>query len=284
MTNLHTDRDRLEREYHPWADSQPTMDKWAQMSVTYLDRADMERNLSYGALPTERLDLLKSSTPNAPVLIFIHGGYWQWLDKDDYAFALEPLVTAGALVATINYPLCPEVSLDILVERVRSACAWVWRNVRHYGGDPERLHVAGHSAGGHLAAMLAATDWQNFQLGLPNHIIKSIIPISGLFDLEPIRLISLNDGMGMDQDTAKRNSPLFISPTHALPVTVVVGGDESGEFQRQSREFSDAWRNKAGRLEYLESPGHDHFTVIESMTEPNNILTATILRHLELKA
>ena len=284
MTNLHDDLDRLEKEYSPWSDPQTTLDKWLQMSSSYLKRANVERDLSYGALPTERLDLLKPSTPNAPVLIFIHGGYWQWLDKDNYSFALEPLVTAGALVATINYPLCPEVSLDTVVERVRAACAWVWRHVRDYGGDPDRLHISGHSAGGHLAAMMAVTHWQNFQRDLPKNMIKSIIPISGLFDLEPIRLISLNDGIGMDQDAAKRNSPLFINPMYALPVTVIVGGAETDEFHRQSREFADAWQNKADRLEYLESPMHDHFTVIEAMTEPNNILTTTILRHLELEA
>ena len=217
------------------------------------------RDVRYGALAAERLDLLKPLASNAPVLVFIHGGYWQWLDKDDYAFALEPLVAAGVLVATINYPLCPEISLDTLVDRVRAACAWVWQNVHDYGGDPERLHIAGHSAGGHLAAMMAATDWPTFQDNLSRDMIKSIIPISGLYDLEPLRWTSLNDGVRMDLESAKRNSPLFMAPTTALDVTVVVGGRETDEFHRQSREFARAWLGGAATIEYLEFPGHDHF-------------------------
>jgi len=282
MTNHFYDPVRLEKEYNPWSDPQSVLNNWAQMSASYLKRANLERDVQYGNLAAERLDLLKPLASNVPVLVFIHGGYWQWLDKDNYTFALEPLVTAGALVVTINYPLCPEVSLDTLVDRVRAACAWVWRHVRNYGGNPERLHVAGHSAGGHLAAMMAATDWRGFQDSLPHDMIKSIIPISGLFDLEPLRLISLNEGVRMDLKTAKRNSPLFMTPATALPVTLVVGGEETDELHRQSREFADAWRSEASAIEYIESPGHDHFSVVEAMTEPNNLVTATILRHLEL--
>jgi arylformamidase len=283
MTNYRYDPVRLEKEYNPYSDPQSILNNWARMSTSYLKRANLERDLPYGALAAERLDLLKPLASNAPVLVFIHGGYWQWLDKDDYAFALEPLVTAGALVATVNYPLCPQVNLDTVVDRVRGACAWVWRHVRDYGGNPERLHVTGHSAGGHLAAMMATTDWPQFQDSLPRDMIKSIIPVSGLFDLEPLRLISLNEGVRMDLETAKRNSPLFMTPATALKVTVVVGGEETDEFHRQSREFADSWMNKAGTLEYIESPGHDHLTVIEAMTEPNNLLTTIVLRHLELR-
>jgi arylformamidase len=274
---------RLEKEYIPWSDPGPILNKWAQMSASYLKRANIVRDVRYGALAAERLDLFKPLASNAPVLVFIHGGYWQWLDKDDYAFALEPLVAAGVLVATINYPLCPEISLDTLVDRVRAACAWVWQNVRDYGGDPERLHVAGHSAGGHLAAMMAATDWLAFQNNLSRDMIKSIIPISGLYDLEPLRWTSLNDGVRMDLESAKRNSPIFMAPTTALDVTVIVGGGETDEFHRQSREFAGAWLGGAATIEYLESPGHDHFGVIEAMTEPDNLLTAAILSHMDVK-
>lgn len=283
MTNHMRDPARLEKEYWPWSDPQATLGKWAELSASYLGRANLARNAPYGSSAAEQLDLLKPLTLNAPVLVFIHGGYWQWLDKDQYAFALEPLVKAGALVANINYPLCPDVSLDILVERVRAACAWVWRHAAAYGGNPERLHVAGHSAGGHLAAMMAATDWPRFQDDLPRDMIKSIISISGLFDLEPLISTSLNNGVGMDMGSVKRNSPLFMTPAHPLPVTVVVGSDETAELHRQSREFADAWCSTAGTVEYIVSPGHDHFTVIEAMTEPNDLLTAAILCHLELK-
>ncbi|MFH1603092.1 MAG: alpha/beta hydrolase [Pseudomonadota bacterium] len=283
MINRLYDSVRLEKEYRPWTDPQAILKKWAQMSASYLERANTERDVPYGVSPAERLDLLKPSAVDAPVLVFIHGGYWQRFDKGDYAYALEPLVASGALVATVNYPLCPEVGLDALVDRVRAACAWVWRHAHNYGGNPERLHVAGHSAGGHLAAMMAATEWSRFQDRLPRDMIKSIIPVSGLFDLEPLRFTSVNEAVRMDSETAKHNSPLFMAPATALPVTVVVGGEETDELRRQSREFADAWRSGAGAMEYIESPGHDHFSVIEAMTEKNSFLTATILRHLELK-
>jgi arylformamidase len=252
------------------------------MSRSYLNRADLERDILYGTLPGERLDLLKPLNVNAPILVFIHGGYWQSLDKDDYAFALEPIVSAGALVVMANYTLCPEITLDSLVDQVRTACAWVWRNARKYEGNPDRLHVTGHSAGGHLSAMMATTDWPEFGNGLPRDMIKSIIPVSGLFDLEPLRLCSVNDGVHMDQETARRNSPMFMKPATELAVSIVVGGQETGELRRQSREFANAWGSSTGNIDYIETPGHHHLSVIEAMIEPNNPLTATILRHIGL--
>ena len=192
-----TSSEWLEQQYRPWKAENPAIDveaiavRWAQMSATYLQRADVERDIPYGSLPGERLDLLKPSEPDAPVLLFIHGGYWQSLDKDDYAFALEPLVSAGALVASVNYTLCPEITLDGLVDQVRAACAWTWRHARDHGGDSSRLHVTGHSAGGHLTAMLAATDWPAFHDDLPRDMIRSAVPVSGLFDLEPLRSSSV---------------------------------------------------------------------------------------------
>jgi arylformamidase len=283
MANHVYDPQRLEKEYLPWSDSQTILKRWAQLSSACLGRAILERDIAYGGSGIERIDLLRPVGSNAPVLVFIHGGYWQRLDKDNYSFALEPLVTAGALVATVNYPLCPEVSLDTLVDRVRAACAWVWRNISDFGGNPESLHVAGHSAGGHLAAMMAVTDWQVFQDDLPRDMVKSIVPISGLFDLEPIRLTSLNKAVGMDSEMAKHNSPVFMMPTTSLPVTVIVGGEETDELRRQSREFTDAWRGKASSIEHIVSPGHDHFSVIESMVKPDSLLTCAILHHLNLK-
>jgi arylformamidase len=131
--------------------------------------------------------------------------------------------------------------------------------------------------------MMAATDWSEFDDGLPRDMIKSIVPVSGLFDLEPLRLISYLEDLRLDSETIKRNSPQFMKPTTALPVTVVVGGDESDEFQRQSREFTNAWRSEVDAIEYVAVPDHDHFTVIEAMTEPDNALTAALLRHLGLK-
>lgn len=275
------DAEWLEHQYRPW-DDWAFLDDWAQMGAAYIDRAKVERNIPYGALPGERLDLIRPSDTHAPVLIFIHGGYWFSLDKDDYASFLEPLVSAGALVASVNYTLCPEATVDMQVQQVRKACTWVWRHVGDYGGDPERLHVSGHSAGGHLTAMMVATDWPAFAEDLPDDMIKSAVPISVLFDLEPIRLSTVNDNLLMDPETARRNSPLLLMPTTAMPISAVVGGRETEEFRRHTRELTDTWRSAASEMEYIEVPGHDHFTMIEAMKEADSPLIETLLRHLGL--
>jgi len=276
-----TNAEWLEQQYRPWTEW-AFLGEWAQLGASYIERANVERDIPYGASTGERLDLLKPSNPNAPVLVFIHGGYWQWLDKDDYASFLEPLVSAGALIASVNYTLCPAVTIDVLVQQVRKACAWVWCHAGEYGGDPGRLHVSGHSAGGHLTAMMVATDWPEFEEGLPRDMIKSAVPISVLFDLEPIRLSTVNDNMLMGAETAKRNSPLLLAPASTMPISTVVGGRETEEYRRQSRELTDTWRSAASTMEYIEVPGHDHFTMIEAMTEPESPLTSTLLRHLGL--
>jgi arylformamidase len=280
------DAEWLEYQYFPWSWSSLTeiLGNWSQKSASFLERATLERDIQYGAFEKERLDILRPGQENAPVLIFIHGGYWQWLDKDHYAFALEPLMSAGALVATLNYTLCPEISLEAQIDQVRAACAWVWRHAHEYGGNPELLHVAGHSAGGHLAAMIATTNWPEFEAGLPRNLIKSVIMVSGLFDLEPLLSVSVNNGIGLNSETAKRNSPNFMRPFTAMPISVVVGGEETQEFLRQSQSFFNTWRSEVDSCEYIEVPGDDHFAVIERMIASNNVVTATILRHLGLAA
>ncbi len=150
------DAGALERQYVPrsWPgfDIEPILRRWGEMSSQYRQRASLERDIQYGTSTGERLDVLLPPGTSAPVLLFIHGGYWRArrLDKVSYTFALEPLVSAGALVAAVDYDLCPDVTLDTLVNQIRRACSWGWRHAPKYGGDPSRLHLAGHSARGHL--------------------------------------------------------------------------------------------------------------------------------------
>lgn len=280
------DSDGLNKQYVPsnWprVSAPDIIKRWSEMGSAYRDRANVVRDVRYGESARQCLDLFRSQQSDAaPVLIFIHGGYWRGkqLTKVANCFCAEPLVNAGMLVAMVEYDLCPEVSMDTIVDQLRRATAWLWHNASTYGGDPSRLHVSGHSAGGHLAAMMAATDWPSYGANLPVDLVRSIIPISGLFELEPLRLSAINDDLRMDAAVAQRNSPRHLRPAHKMPITVVVGSEESDEFLRQSAEFAEAWRPYASEMTYFETSGHHHFEVIEAMTEAGNPLTKAILRH-----
>lgn len=279
------DQEALEFQYGPRAAVQGVdeiLARWVERSNAYYAASDCERDVAYGPGAMETLDIFKPGNDNAPVLIFIHGGYWRALDKSDHAFLLEPFVKAGALVFSINYALCPAVTIDEITRQSRAACAWVWRNAAAYGGDPDRVHVYGHSAGGHLTGMMAATDWPSCEAGLPKDMLKSATPISGLFDLAPILLISVNNDVHLDAAAAARLSPAALTPAYDLPMTIAAGGAETDEFRRQSKILHEAWGGSLLRVEYVESDGANHFTVMEGMTEPGNALTRKILDHMGL--
>jgi len=173
------DQQWYEDEYRNWMPIEfNNSDELTLKSEAYLADAAVLKNLAYGEKPDEVFDLFLPSKKNrnAPVLIFVHGGYWQWLDKDHYAFSLEPIRSAGAIVASINYTLCPENSIPGIVEQVRKACAYIYFNIAIHHGDRNNIHVTGHSAGGHLTAMIASTNWKSLDPELPDNLIKSAIP------------------------------------------------------------------------------------------------------------
>lgn len=279
------DAEAMEMQYNP----RRTVDgvdgivaEWAARSKTFTDSHDCVLDIAYGDRPEEKLDVYRPAASNAPVLIFIHGGYWRALDKQPFAFMCEALVDAGALVVSINYTLCPAVTLDEIVRQCRAACAWVRRNVADHGGDPGRIHVTGHSAGGHLTAMMAATDWPGFAADLPADLLKSASPLSGLFDLAPILQTSINADVRMDPAAATRNSPQALKPAHDMPMTVAVGGAESDEFRRQSKEFAEYWGRSLSRIDYLETPGENHFTIIDGIARAGSPITRALLGHMGL--
>ncbi len=180
------------------------------------------------------------------MLVYIHGGYWRALDKRDQSFVAPPFVAAGAMVVLPNYALCPAVTIEHIVLQLVQSLAWVWRHAAEHGGDPARIVVAGHSAGGHLAAMMLACDWRAVAPDLPADLVKGALAVSGVFELEPLRHAPfLAPDLNLDAATARKLSPAAM-PAPRGRLVAVVGGDESEEFLRQNALIAEAWGTRRG--------------------------------------
>tara|TARA_Y100001970_G_scaffold211142_1_gene257701 strand:+ start:1040 stop:1897 length:858 start_codon:yes stop_codon:yes gene_type:complete len=236
-------------------------------------------DVAFGEKPGEKLDIWPGRG-GAPILLFIHGGYWKTYDKNMFSFVAERFVEAGACVILNNYDLCPSVRMDEIIRQNRAAIAWIYKNANTIGGDPGRIHVTGHSAGGHLTAMTLATDWEKY--GLPFDVVNGAVPLSGLFDLEPIRLSYLNAELYMDKDESHRNSPIHNIPKWMPPTVVAVGGGETDEFRRQSRIYTDACRNAGFDVSYLEVRNSDHVSVPGEYRNKLSPLTAVLFSQMGL--
>ena len=241
-------------------------DDWDARSARVRQGRRGHLDLAYGAAPRERLDLFLAERARAATLMFIHGGYWQMNDKERFAFLAEGPLARGINVAVVEYTLAPEARMDRIVEEIRRSVAWLGEHLGDYGADPARIYVSGHSAGGHLTAMAMS-------LGA----VKGGLAISGLYDLEPIRLNNLNVKLGLDAAEAHRNSPMFHFPPVSAPLVVAYGTAELPELCRQSIDYAKAWaeRGLPGRL--LPVGGADHFTILESLADPHGALTQALV-------
>ncbi|MYF07529.1 MAG: alpha/beta hydrolase fold domain-containing protein [Rhodospirillaceae bacterium] len=237
-------------------------------------------DIAYGPTAAEHLDLYPARAPDAPLHLFIHGGYWHSLSSKEFSFVAEGLVEAGVAVAVLNYDLCPNVTMTEIVRQNRAAVKWLYENAARHNCDPNRISVSGHSAGGHLTAMLMATDWAG-AWGLPADVVKSGCAISGLFDLAPFEHSWLQPKLKLDAGEIERNSPILHIPQAAGPLIVTLGGDESAEFHRQSQDFLAAWTRAGLPGAYLDLPGLNHFTVLEGYMDRRSPLCSAILRQIE---
>lgn len=264
------------RDRHP--DHGVFFEQYRELSEQARRTLPCKLDVAYGDGPNMTLDAFRAAKRDAPLLVFIHGGYWRALDKSDFSFPATAFVPAGVSLVSLNYALAPAVTLDEIVEQCRTAIAWLHGHAADLNADPARLYVSGHSAGGHLTAMLMATDWAAH--GLPVDAIKGGCAISGVFDLAPILKTSINDDVRLDAEMAARNSPLFHVPKAGAPLVAAVGDGETEAFLDQSRRFAEAWGASGMAAQYLPLAGFHHFDVVLELAKANSPLTRAMLAQI----
>ncbi len=256
-------------------------DRWGQSSAQARRELDVELDVPYGDDRMETMDIFRPQGEARALLMFIHGGYWRSLDKKDHSFVAAPFVKAGAAVAAINYSLCPAVKIEDIVIQCLKAGAWLYRNAAEVGAPRNRIFVAGHSAGGHLAAMCMAAQWPRYSRGLPEKVMQAGMPISGIYDLTEISLTpSVNADVRLNEAGAIKVSPAFMPPATKAPVHLVVGGREIDGFRYQQDLLAEKWSNVIA--DNIVSPGDNHFTILDSFSNPENIVCKAALRMMGL--
>jgi arylformamidase len=287
----HDDPAWLEAQYNNRArfpDSAQRIAAWAPASQAARAGSPRARlNLRYAPGGGGVLDVFPAApapaaAAGAPVLLFIHGGYWRSLSKDDFSFLAPGFNAAGAAVVVPEYALCPQVSIEHITMQMVQAVAWTVRHAAGFGGDAGRIVVVGHSAGGHLAAMLLACRWRDVDPDLPVQPLAGALAISGLYDLEPVRRVpSLQKDLALTPAAVRRLSPAFFPRPRQGRLQAVVGGLESEEFLRQNQLIRDAWGPTTVPVcEAL--PGLDHFTVMTALADPAHRLHGLALGLLGL--
>jgi arylformamidase len=235
---------------------------WKRDATAYrASHLHSEIGLSYGDSPRQTIDLFwPDNARDAPIAIFIHGGYWQALDPSHFSHLARAANMNGVAFAIPGYDLCPQVTVAAIIDQVRAAAHYLWQRHRR------RMVASGHSAGGHLTACLLATDWKI--RGAPETLIPSGLSISGLFDLEPLVATSVNNALKLDTNEARRLSPLHWPVAKDIVLDAWVGGAESSEYLRQSRTVAEVWKLEGAETAYRELAGADHFTVLEPFADP----------------
>ncbi len=279
------DKAALDLQYNNRAqvsDFEQIVQGWQERSEAIRQQAPLHEGLAYGSHPREYVDIFPGGQSGSAVQLFFHGGYWQSMETRVFHFIAAGFTRHNITTVFVNYPLAPAAMMDEIVDACRRAMVWLYDHVGAYGGDPDKIYISGHSAGGHLVAMLMATVWPALSERLPGDLIKGGCAISGLFDLVPIQLSYVNDNIGMDQVTAKRNSPILMSPATGRPLIVAVGGLETDEYHAQSHEFAAAWSDTGPAVTELTAAGCNHFTVLEPLIDGGAELNRAVLAQMGL--
>jgi arylformamidase len=276
-------KEEMEFHFNPRV-TVPDYPRWAaqrrEASLRARRRLKSRLNVPYGNSPRQVLDIFPTDKAGAPTLVHIHGGYWRGGSKEDNCHFAELFVQAGATVVLVEYDLCPSVTVTEIVRQTRSAIAWVYRNISDYGGDPAKLYISGLSAGGHLVAMALAHDWE--REGLPRHLIKGAVAISGVYDLDAVLHIDVNEEIRLTPESARENSPFLNPPLPRTPLIVVVGEAEPRGWKQQSEDFFRLCKERGLKCEYLEIPNAHHYALSSLLADPASPLTRAMFREMGL--
>jgi arylformamidase len=249
--------------------------RWERDAEDYRTEAMKERRaelgLAYGSTQRQFIDLfMPSPGASAPLALFIHGGYWRSLDPSMFSHAARGLNARGVTVAVAGYDLCPEVTIAEIIEQIRHACLFLWLRTH------QRIMVYGHSAGGHLAGAMLATQWHTLYPKTPEDLVPAAYSISGLFDLTPLVHVAMAQDLGLDEAAARQVSPLFWPAPKGRVFDALVGSLESSEFLRQSREIADTWGKGGAQTRYEAIAGKNHFTAIDALSDPQSAMVGRL--------
>ena len=254
--------------------------RYAQASAALTDLKEAALDLAYGPDPRHRLDILAPPQGARAAILYFHGGYWKAGDKNGRRFPAPVWNARGIAWVPVEYRLAPAATVDGIVDDARRAVAWFHAHAAGHGCDPSAIHVAGNSAGGHLAGMLAAEGWQA-ERSLPDDVIASAAPVSGLFDLSPLQRTFANDWLALDAADARRNSPVGLPPRPAMPVVVAWGGREPAAFRGQSEAYAEMCRQAGADVTAIECAGADHFSIMADWADPASPQFKALARNID---
>ena len=276
-------QDELEFQYNP----RISVPEFPELSKTRAAQARKVResakswlDVPYGKSPREKIDIYAADKQGGPVLVYLHGGYWRGGSKEDNCSFAPTFTKRDVTVVLVEYDLCPQVTVSDIVAETRSAVAWVYRNIASYGGYPGKFYLAGSSAGGHLTAMALANDWE--KQSLPRDIIKGALAMSGVYDLDMVTRISIQEEVRLTPELVRENNPFLHPPLVRCPILIAAGGAEPKGWQQMSEDYFNYCKARGLSAEYLVVAGANHYTLPEQFLDPNSSLARAALKLMGL--
>ncbi len=272
-------QEELDRAYDQtaWVGNRAEYVAWyAAESAKARARLELRRGVAYGPGEDETLDIFPAAVPGAPVHVHVHGGRWSVFTKEDMSFIAPTFVESGAACVVLDFSCIPKVRIPAMVEQVKRAIAWVHANAAGFGGDPERIHLSGHSSGAHLAGVALLTDWKK-EFNLPRDSLKSGLLVSGMYDLRPVVLSARSSYVKLSGDEVDALSVILRPEALAAPVTLVFGDRETPEFRRQPKEYASVLAAAGKPARAIEIPGANHFGILQQFADPASVLSRTAL-------